>query len=119
MQFQNIITDLTIMAASNIQDLIKDYCKLYKGGDTNPYKPEFNGDLEAYHKEYLRFHVWDAEKSAVQNYYYWLSELGDKMDISKLSKEDRAEEVYNLVVRTKLQKMETDTCNYIEMYFKL
>lgn len=110
------------MASTNIQDLIKGYCKLYKGGDesNNPYHPEKEFDnIEDWRKEYLKFHIWDAEYVAVRAANSWLSDLEGKMDISKLSKNEKAEEIYKLAVKTKLMKMRTASCDFMKMYFEL
>lgn len=107
------------MSKNTVQELVKGFCKLYKGGDKNPYRP-FDLQGEEWAKEYIKFQVWDAEYSVCQNYYWWLDTWQRNYFEPGLSKADTVEEVYKLAVRDKLSKMnQAKEYNWIQMYFDL
>lgn len=106
------------MATTNIIELVKKNCKLYKGGDTNPYRPE-EASKENWAKEYLKFQIWDAEYSVVQKFTWWRQMWEDSHFIHDLSKEERAEEIYKLAIKDKLRKIEREDIDFMQMYFDL
>ena len=107
------------MSKSNVQDILKSLCKLYKGGAHNPYNTDGKTG-EEYAKEYLRLQIWDAEYSVVTGYSGWKELWQREHLIPGLSKTETAEEVYKLAVRDKLHKMSIDhSHDWIQMYFDL
>ena len=103
-----------------MQKLVKKHCKLYKGGDKNPYNANPTGD--DWTKEYLKFQIWDAECSAVKGYTQWYDSWKSKNPNITLTKEEAAETIYKLAVRTKLRKMQDgwdDDIDFMSMYFEL
>ena len=105
------------MATTNIIELVKKHCKLYKGGDTNPYDPDTTGEKWA--MEYLKFHIWDAEYSVVQGFTGWHEEWKRNNPKSNLSKEEKAEEIYKKAILSKLMKMKRPDIDFIKLYFEL
>lgn len=106
------------MAATNIIDFVKQHCKLYKGGDTNPYSFSTLSGAE-WAKEYLKFNIWDAEYSVVQKFTWWREMWEEQNDNTGLSKEDKAEEIYKFAILDKLKKMQRPDIDFIKMYFEL
>ena len=106
------------MAKTNILELVKGCCKLYKGGDTNPYRPD-EANREEWAKEYLKFHVWDAEYSVVQKFTWWRQMWEERHSMPNLTKEQKAEEIYILAIKDKLKKMEREDIDFQQMYFDL
>lgn len=106
------------MAKSNIIEIVKSLCKLYKGGDTNPYSPDTKQGEEWKH-EYLKFQIWDAEYSVVQRFTWWKQMWEETYFIANLSKEEKAEEIYKCAIRDKLRKMERPDIDFMQMYFNL
>lgn len=106
------------MAATNIIDLTKTHCKLYKGGDTNPYKPT-GVPKEKWAEEYLKFQIWEAEYSVIQRFTWWREIWEEQTGKTQVSKEEKAEEVYKLAIMDKLKKMERPDIDFMAMYFKL
>lgn len=106
------------MATTNIIELVKQHCILYKGGDTNPYNYSgLSGDKWA--KEYLRFNVWDAEYSVVQKFTWWRKVWEEQNNIQTLTKEEKAEEIYKFAILDKLKKMQRSDIDFVKMYFEL
>ena len=93
-------------------------CKLYKGGNQNPYKP-FDLQGEEWAKEYIKFQVWDAEYSVCQNYYWWLDTWQRNYSEPGLSKNNIEEAVYKLAINCKLKKISDIECDFIKMYYEL
>lgn len=106
------------MAATNIIELAKTHCKLYKGGDTNPYKPT-EVPKEKWAEEYLKFQIWEAEYSVIQRFTWWREVWEEQTGKTQVSKEEKAEEVYKLAIRDKLKKIERTDIDFMAMYFKL
>lgn len=107
------------MAQSNIIAMVKSYCKLYKGGDTNPYSPNKVAQSE-WANEYLKFHIWEAERAVVHNFNQWRDIWRRRYNAPAISKEETAEEVYKFAIRSKLGKMSVDdTHDFQKMYFEL
>ena len=104
------------MGLDHMQKLVKKHCKLYKGGETNPYSETCDTSVS----EYLKFQIWDAECSAVKGYTQWYDSWKSKNPIITLTKEDAAETIYKLAVRTKLKKMQDGSdVDFMSMYFEL
>ena len=108
------------MATTNIIDMVKSLCKLYKGGDArmNPYHPEKSDD-KGWALEYLKFHVWDAEYSVVHNFSWWFDMWKRNSPKELSSKEEIAEEVYKMAILDKLKKIQRDDMDFQSMYFAL
>ena len=106
------------MAASNIIELAKGHCKLYKGGDTNPYDPT-KATKKEWASEYLKFHIWDAEYSVIHRFTWWREIWEENGGNKDLPKEEKAEEIYKLAILDKLRKMERPDIDFMAMYFSL
>lgn len=106
------------MAKTNIIDMVKGECKLYKGGIDNPYDPEKADDFD-WPMVYLKHHIWDAEMSVVRNFSWWNDLWTRQHPESDLTKQERAEEIYKLAIFDKLRKIERDDMNFRAMYFSL
>ena len=107
------------MATTNISDLIKKYCVLYKGGDraSNPYKPDAPGDQWA--MEYLKFHIWDAEYLVVHRSAVWREDVEREQPDRSFTKEEMAEEIYKKAIYCKLDKIHREDIDFMKMYFEL
>lgn len=106
------------MATTNIIDLVKGFCKLYKGGDKNPYDPETAPQSE-WANEYLKFQIWGAEYSVVRGFNWWYDTWKATYKREIADKAERAEEVYKLAILDKLRKMQRDDIDFQAMYFAL
>lgn len=106
------------MAQSNIIEMVKSLCKLYKGGDKNPYNPD-NVKQSEWANEYLKFQIWDAEYSAVRGFEWWYDTWKRTRYKELASKAEKAEEVYKLAIFDKLQKIKRDDIDFQAMYFAL
>lgn len=92
-----------------INSEIQQYCKLYKGEDRNPFHP-VDVCEEQWAKEYLKFHVWDAELSFIENPSSW----------KELTGSDDIEEAYKTCVFCKLRKMGAfESIDWMELYKNL
>lgn len=106
------------MASTNIIELAKNHCRLYKGGDKNPYDPTKATENE-WAEEYLKFHIWEAEYSVIQKFTWWRDMWLDSGGNPDLPKEEKAEEIYKLAIRDKLRKMDRPDVDFMAMYFNL
>ncbi len=94
---------------------LRSLCKLYRGERENPYNHSGKtGDEWAL--EYLKFQIWDAEESVVTGFTGWYEEWKRNTPNSNLSKEDRAEEIYQKAILSKLMKMKRPDIDFLEMY---
>lgn len=94
-------------------------CRLYDGGETNPYNPDSVKPSE-WANEYLKFHIWDAEWAFVSNFNEWRDIWQRNSNSPELNQADVAEEVYKLAIRSKLGKMRVDDkYDFHKMYFEL
>ena len=53
-----------------IEDYLKDFCKAYRGEEDNPYDVNATDDEERA-IQFLRYHMWDIEKSIMEQPGYW------------------------------------------------
>lgn len=106
------------MATTNIIDLVKSFCKLYKGGDKNPYNPT-DASRDAWALEYLKFQIWDAEYSVVHDFNGWFEIWQRNTPKELANKVEKAEEIYKLAISDKLRKMQRSDIDFQAMYFKL
>ena len=98
-----------------IDNTLMELCKLYNGGEINPYTP-FSTSTDSWAMEYLKFHVRDAEFAFVANYGEWLNMWQRKENKSDVND---PKSVYHFVVNCKLGKMQRDDVDFVEMYRKL
>ena len=87
-------------------------CKLYNGGEINPYKP-FPTSTDSWAIEYLKFHVWDAEFAFVANYWEWL-DMWQRKENKRDANDPKS--VYRFVIGCKLMKMHRDDINFEKLY---
>lgn len=106
------------MASTNIIEIAKEHCKLYKGGDTNPYKPT-DVSKEKWADEYLKFQIWEAEYSVIHRFTWWREVWEERTANIDIPKEEKAEEIYKLAIQDKLKKMERTDIDFMKMYFEL
>lgn len=107
------------MATTNIIQLTKSLCKVYKGETNNPYTP-FDVPDNEWAKEYLKFNIWDAEYSVVHDFNNWYEVWRWQHNNATIdSKQERAEEVYKLAISDKLRKMQRKDIDFQAMYFAL
>lgn len=97
---------------------VLNFCKLYKGGDSNPYKPT-EVPKEKWAEEYLKFHIWDAEYSLVHNYSWWQEVWEEQSSYTNISEEEKEEEIFKFVIKVKLRKMTRPDIDFTKMYFEL
>ncbi len=102
---------------SENKEILK-HCKLYIGGDTNPYKPT-EVPNEKWAEEYLKFQIWEAEYSVIQRFTWWKDLWEDRNNGTRISAEEKAEEIYKMAIRDKLRKMEQPEFDFTKMYFEL
>ena len=94
---------------------LKELCKLYNGGEINPYTP-FSTSTDSWAVEYLKFHVWDAEFAFVANYGEWLNMWQRKEGKREVND---PKSVYRFVIGCKLMKMRRDDINFEKLYQEL
>lgn len=107
-------TKVTIMNNTIIIDKIKGFCKLYKGGDQNPYNHSGLSGSE-WAMEYLRFQIWDAEYSVISKFTWW----SEQCNTSDLTDSEKAERIYQLAIQSKLSKMQRPDIDFVALYFRL
>lgn len=106
------------MAQTNIIDMVKGFCKLYKGGATNPYNPD-DAAPQDWANEYLKFQIWDAEFSVVKHFDWWYDMWKAVRPKELKDKAEKAEEIYKFAIQDKLKKMERPDIDFSAMYFQL
>ena len=98
-----------------IEDYLKDLCKVYRGEEDNPHDVNATNDEErAIH--FLKYHLWDVEKSVTERPGYWRYLLIEHYGSLPCDDESIARKIYDYAVKVKLDKLYEMGVNLRETY---
>lgn len=97
---------------------LKHFCKLYHGEQNNPYNPNCT-TLENWALEYLKYQIWDAEKTFVFDYNEWHNIWSSQNNGCDIDTKNEPLSVYRFVIGCKLGKMHRDDIDFEMMYLNL
>lgn len=106
------------MAQSDVIAQVQRLCKLYKGGEANPYNPE-SASRSDWANEYLKFQIWDAEYSVVRGFEWWYDTYIHQTPNRATDPTELGEDIYKFAILDKLRKMEREDIDFQAMYFSL
>ena len=98
-----------------IEDYLKDFCKAYRGEEDNPYDVNATDDEERA-IQFLRYHMWDIEKSIMEQPGYWRYLVIEHHGSLPCDDESIARKIYNFAVKVKLDRLSEIGINLNEIY---
>lgn len=101
-----------------IEDYLKDLCVIYRGEMDNPH--DVNAIIDEERRiQILRFHLWDAERSILEDpaawKYLYLEEIGSLPS----DDENIARKLYDFAVRKKLERVKEFGIDLTDIYERL
>lgn len=101
-----------------IEDHLWDLCRIYRGEEDNPHDVNAVTDDERA-VQFLRYHLWDAERSVIENPGYWRFLILENYGSIPADGESVARRIYDYAVRTKLDRLAEMGCRMDEIYTRL
>lgn len=98
-----------------IEDYLQDLCKVYRGEEDNPHDVNASDDEERA-MQFLRYHLWDIEKSVIERPGYWRYLVIEHHGSLPCDDESIARKIYNYAVKVKLDKLSDMGFNLRETY---
>ena len=87
-----------------IEDYLQDLCKVYRGEEDNPHDVNASDDEERA-IQFLRYHLWDIEKSVMERPGYWRYLVIEHHGSLPCDDESIAKKIYEFAVKIKLDKL--------------
>lgn len=98
-----------------IEDYLQDLCKVYRGEEDNPHDVNASDDEERA-IQFLRYHLWDIEKSVMERPGYWRYLVIEHHGSLPCDDESIAKKIYEFAVKVKLDKVCEMGINLKEIY---
>lgn len=98
-----------------IEDYLKGFCKVYRGEEDNPHDVNAT-DEEERAIQFLRYHIWDIEKSVMERPGYWRYLVIEHHGSLPCDDESIARKIYDFAVKLKLDKLSEMRINLNEIY---
>lgn len=98
-----------------IEDYLRDLCRIYRGETDNPH------DVDALTEEeraiqFLRFHLWDAERSLMEDPGGWRFLYLEEKGSLPSDDESIARRLYDYAIRSKLERVKEFGFDLKEVY---
>lgn len=101
-----------------VTDYLKDLCMVYRGETDNPH--EVNSLMnEERTIQFLRFHLWDAERSVLENPAEWKYRVLEEYGSVPLEVDALAKKLYEYAVSVKLNLIKEFGTDLWPMYKRL
>ena len=101
-----------------IEDYLKDFCKVYRGEEDNPF--DVNALLEEERQiQFLRYHLWDIEKSIMERPAYWRFLMIEHYGSLPCDDESIARKIHDYAVKVKLDKLSEMGLNMWQVYKRI
>ena len=101
-----------------IEDYLMDLCKVYRGEEDNPHDVNATNDEER-KIQFLRYHLWDVEKSVMERPGYWRYLLIEHHGSLPCDDESIARKIYDYAIKTKLDRLYEMGFNLMPIYKRL
>lgn len=98
-----------------VVDYLKDLCVIYRGETDNPH----DVDSEVYEErmiQFLRFHLWDAERSVLENPAWWKFRILEEYGCLPSEPHHLARRIYDFAIKTKLDSIQNHGTDLWPLY---
>ena len=101
-----------------VEDYLLDLCKVYRGEEDNPHDVNAT-NYEERKIQFLRYHLWDIEKSVMERPGYWRYLLIEHHGSLPCDDESIARKIYDYAIKTKLDRLSEMGFNLMPIYKRL
>lgn len=101
-----------------VEDYLRDLCKIYRGEEDNPHDVNSLMDEERM-IQFLKYHLWDAERSVLENPGEWRLYILGQYGSLPTDSEAVAKKLYQCAVKAKLEKLKEIGINLFPIYERL
>lgn len=98
-----------------IEDYLRDLCRIYRGEEDNPHDVNAMTDDERA-IQFLRYHLWDVERSVIENPGYWRFLILENYGSIPADDESIARRIYDYAVKAKLDRLAEMGCRIYDLY---
>ena len=114
----NMRTSWRSLESKGIEDYLMDLCKVYRGEEDNPHDVNAT-NYEERKIQFLRYHLWDIEKSVMERPGYWRYLLIEHHGSLPCDDESIARKIYDYAIKTKLDRLSEMGFNLMPIYKRL
>ena len=101
-----------------IEDYLRELCVIYRGEMDNPH--DVNAIIDEERKiQILRYHLWDVEKSVLENPGEWRYIIIEEYGSIPIEESAMARRIYDYAVKTKLDRLAEMGINLTEVYRRI
>ena len=101
-----------------IEDYLRELCVIYHGEMDNPH--DVNAILDEERAiQFLKFHLWDVEKSVLENLGEWRYLIIEKYGSIPVEESAMARRIYDYAVKAKLDRLAEIGINLTEVYRRI
>ena len=101
-----------------IEDYLRELCVIYRGEMDNPH--DVNAIIDEERKiQILRYHLWDVEKSVLENPGEWRYLIIEEYGSIPIEESAMAKRIYDYAVKAKLDRLAEMGINLTEVYRRI
>ena len=101
-----------------IEDYLRELCVIYRGEMDNPH--DVNAIIDEERKiQILRYHLWDVEKSVLENPGEWRYLIIEEYGSIPIEESAMARRIYDYAVKAKLDRLAEMGINLTEVYRRI
>ena len=101
-----------------IEDYLRELCVIYRGEMDNPH--DVNAIIDEERRiQILRYHLWDVEKSVLENPGEWRYIIIEEYGSIPIEESAMARRIYDYAVKTKLDRLAEMGINLTEVYRRI
>lgn len=98
-----------------VEDHLRDLCRIYRGETDNPHDVDSLLDDERA-IQFLRFHLWDAERSILENPALWKFRILEEYGSVPVEDSALASRIYEYAINTKLNGLKEIGIDLTDVY---
>ena len=101
-----------------IEDYLRELCVIYRGEMDNPH--DVNAIIDEERRiQILRYHLWDVEKSVLENPGEWRYIIIEEYGSIPIEESAMARRIYDYAVKAKLDRLAEMGINLTEVYRRI
>ena len=101
-----------------IEDYLRELCVIYRGEMDNPH--DVNSIIDEERRiQILRYHLWDVEKSVLENPGEWRYLIIEEYGSIPIEESAMAKRIYDYAVKAKLDRLAEMGINLTEVYRRI
>ena len=101
-----------------IEDYLRELCVIYRGEMDNPH--DVNSIIDEERRiQILRYHLWDVEKSVLENPGEWRYLIIEEYGSIPIEESAMARRIYDYAVKAKLDRLAEMGINLTEVYRRI